>query len=78
VVAVAMIDRLAHHDGGIPWREARPTGLEPVTFGFRDRDCSDFDTQRQAQKFFKKAGGPKKDPHGLDRDRDGKACESLP
>jgi len=43
-----------------------------------DRDCSDFKNQKQAQKFFKKAGGPKYDPHGLDADRDGKACESLP
>ena len=44
---------------------------------FQDRDCSDFDTQRQAQKFFKKHN-PKKDPHGLDADHDGRACESLP
>ena len=45
---------------------------------FRDRDCSDFSTQRKAQKFFKKHGGPKKDRHNLDADNDGKACEDLP
>ena len=43
----------------------------------RDRDCSDFRTQRQAQRFFKKHD-PRDDPHGLDADNDGKACEELP
>lgn len=42
-----------------------------------DKDCSDFKTWRQAQKFYKKKGGPKRDPHRLDADRDGIACESL-
>ena len=45
---------------------------------FVDKDCSDFPTQRKAQKFFKKHGGPKRDRHGLDADHDGIACESLP
>jgi hypothetical protein len=44
---------------------------------FLDRDCSDFNTHRQAQKFFKKHH-PKRDPHGLDGDNDGIACEDLP
>lgn len=39
-------------------------------------NCSDFVTQKAAQDFFVKAGGPKKDPHRLDRDKDGVACES--
>lgn len=43
-----------------------------------DRDCSDFDTQRQAQKFYLDQGGPKSDPHRLDADDDGRACDSLP
>ncbi len=42
---------------------------------FHDRDCSDFATRREAQAFFKQAGPG--DPHRLDRDRDGRACESL-
>jgi hypothetical protein len=44
----------------------------------RDRDCGDFKTQPEAQKFFESAGGPRLDPHGLDSDRDGIACETLP
>lgn len=45
---------------------------------FRDRDCSDFRTWRQAQKFFKKTGGTRRyDPHRLDADHDGIACEEL-
>lgn len=43
-----------------------------------DRDCSDFDNQRQAQRFFERHGGPQRDPHRLDGDGDGRACESLP
>jgi endonuclease YncB( thermonuclease family) len=43
-----------------------------------DKDCSDFDTQAQAQAFFINAGGPSSDPHGLDADDDGRACDSLP
>jgi hypothetical protein len=43
-----------------------------------DRDCSDFDTQAEAQAFFEEQGGPERDPHGLDRDGDGMVCESLP
>jgi endonuclease YncB( thermonuclease family) len=41
-----------------------------------DRDCSDFSTQQQAQQFFENAGPG--DPHNLDADGDGKACEDLP
>jgi hypothetical protein len=42
-----------------------------------DKDCSDFSSWRAAQKFYKKHGGPRRDPHRLDADRDGIACESL-
>lgn len=42
-----------------------------------DRDCSDFSSWRAAQKFYKRHGGPQRDPHRLDADRDGIACESL-
>jgi hypothetical protein len=41
-----------------------------------DKDCADFSTWRQAQNFYKRHGGPKRDPHRLDADRDGIACES--
>ena len=45
---------------------------------FVDKDCSDFPTQAKAQKYFKKHGGPKRDPSHLDADHDGIACEDLP
>ena len=40
-----------------------------------DRNCSDFASPAAAQKFFLSQGGPTSDPHGLDRDGDGNACE---
>ncbi|WP_085507292.1 excalibur calcium-binding domain-containing protein [Thalassobacillus devorans] len=40
-----------------------------------DRNCSDFDTQPEAQEHMDAHEG---DPDGLDRDGDGIACESLP
>ena len=46
--------------------------------GEEDKDCKDFRTQREAQLFFEANGGPSNDPHNLDRDGDGKVCESLP
>lgn len=42
----------------------------------RDMDCSDFRTQREAQEFYESQGPG--DPHRLDRDNDGVACETLP
>ena len=43
-----------------------------------DRDCGDFATQAGAQAFFIANGGPRSDPHRLDDDGDGRACESNP
>ena len=43
-----------------------------------DKDCSDFATHDAAQQFFEQNGGPGSDPHRLDADGDGEACESLP
>jgi competence protein ComEC len=43
-----------------------------------DMDCSDFSTWKEAQDFFISKGGPESDPHRLDRNGDGYACESLP
>jgi endonuclease YncB( thermonuclease family) len=42
----------------------------------QDRDCSDFDSQAEAQDFYENAGPG--DPHGLDADDDGRACDSNP
>lgn len=51
------------------------SGYDP--FG-RDRNCGAFSTHADAQAFFIAAGGPDRDPHRLDGDNDGIACESLP
>jgi hypothetical protein len=40
-----------------------------------DKDCSDFQYQEEAQAVLDATPG---DPNGLDRDKDGIACESLP
>jgi hypothetical protein len=44
---------------------------------YGDRDCSDFPSQHGAQAFYEANGGPRSDPHLLDEDRDGIACEAL-
>lgn len=60
----------------------RSSGSESASAGLRydpdgpDRDCSDFSTQAAAQRFFRAAQPG--DPHRLDGDGDGRACESLP
>ncbi len=56
-------------DASTPWQPVRND----------DRDCSSFNTQREAQDFFEaNEGSSTNDPHNLDRDHDGKACELLP
>jgi endonuclease YncB( thermonuclease family) len=58
------------------------TGTTTASTGYDphgpDRDCADFATQAEAQAFFVAAGGPERDPHRLDGDNDGVACEDLP
>ena len=49
-----------------------------LSTGGADKDCTDFSTHAQAQAFFMANGGPSSDPHNLDRDGDGIACETLP
>ena len=46
--------------------------------GFRDRNCGDFAAWQEAQDFFLFEGGPEADPHRLDQNNNGIACESLP
>ena len=55
-----------------------PTPVPPAATAApdEDRDCSDFDDWQSAQDFFESAGDG--DPHGLDGNGDGVACESLP
>ncbi len=45
---------------------------------FQDKDCADFKTHKQAQRYYKNHGGPRYDPSHLDADHDGIACEDLP
>ena len=46
---------------------------------FMDRNCSDFETQADAQRFFEEQEVVRPgDRHGLDGNNDGVACESLP
>jgi hypothetical protein len=53
--------------------------LAPTVAAARsDKDCADFPSQKAAQIFFIKHGGPRYDPDRLDADHDGKACEDNP
>lgn len=54
-------------------KRGEPPGTEKRA---SDQDCGDFSTQAEAQRFFEAAGPG--DPHRLDGDNDGEACESLP
>ena len=61
------------------WRRGERLGAsneKEGTASGADRDCSDFATQRAAQRFFEKHRP--RDPHRLDGDGDGRACERLP
>ncbi|MEZ5074167.1 MAG: thermonuclease family protein [Solirubrobacterales bacterium] len=58
--------------GALVVAAALPSGSDGA-----DRDCSDFTSQAQAQRFFA-SHHPGRDPHGLDGDGDGRACEELP
>ncbi|PQJ36829.1 hypothetical protein BSZ35_00295 [Salinibacter sp. 10B] len=55
------------------WRDRSAGGQQTTS---EDKDCSDFETQPEAQAFFE-AHQPG-DPHRLDGNGDGEACESLP
>lgn len=63
------------------WRRGKrlaatsPQGPGVMSSPEPDRNCGDFQTWQEAQEFFKAAGLG--DPHRLDRDRDGVACEGL-
>ena len=54
------------------------TSSNPYSATDIDHDCTDFETQEEAQLFFEANGGPADDPHDLDRDGDGMACDWNP
>jgi len=65
----------SRHNPTPPW-EWRDRTSGPGETSVQDRDCSDFSTQPEAQRFFEQ--NQPGDPHNLDGDGDGEACESLP
>jgi hypothetical protein len=54
------------------------TSSNPYTATDIDHDCGDFATGWEAQLFYEANGGPDYDPHDLDRDNDGMACDWNP
>jgi micrococcal nuclease len=75
---------IAEQPASTPLPEAAPPSTtssgytSPYDPSGPDRDCPDFSTHAEAQTFFEAAGGPASDPHRLDGDDDGVACERLP
>ena len=59
--------------GSAPRAEEPPLYVQATPAG--DVDCADFATQAEAQAVLNE---DRSDPHGLDRDRDGMACEPIP
>ena len=59
-----------------PWEWRRGNRGSGASTSDGDKDCSDFKTQAEAQRFFEAHGLG--DPHKLDGDGDGVACEGLP
>ena len=45
---------------------------------YNSYNCDDFSTHAEAQRVYEYCGGVNDDVHGLDRDKDGSACETLP
>ncbi|MCS4201738.1 thermonuclease family protein [Salinibacter ruber] len=77
----ARLQRQARNAGRGLWSQANPTAPwdcrdrssgQPAD----DKDCSNFDTQPEAQRFFESRQPG--DPHGLNGNKDGEACGSLP
>ena len=63
------------HAGSQPYHCHRPAPAQNSIPNTRDLDCLDFVNWLQAQQFFENSGPG--DPHRLDADSDGVACENL-
>jgi hypothetical protein len=68
------------HAGSQPYhchrtQSAPSRSVTPRSQTSGDRNCADFRNWSEAQAFFENAG--RGDPHRLDADNDGIACESL-
>ena len=80
-VACASLPGAPQGDSDPGRQDPQPTPIatpQPAEDEFQDRNCSDFTTWQEAQDFFSSEGGPSQDPHRLDGDGNGVACESLP
>lgn len=61
-----------------PRTTSTPSKPTSSTASHEDKNCSDFTTHAEAQAYFESMGGSSSNNvDGLDRDRDGLACESL-
>jgi hypothetical protein len=58
--------------------EEETSSSNPYSATDIDHDCGDFATGWEAQLFYEANGGPEYDPHDLDRDNDGMACDWNP
>lgn len=64
--------------GGSGSYQSNPTWEPPSDSSYQqsgDLDCTDFTYQSEAQRVYNQSSG---DPHRLDRDGDGIACDLLP
>ena len=76
----------AKNDGLGIWNQENQATITPSSLQTSsDYDCSsnkyscgDFRTYKEAQAVYEVCGGLQNDVHKLDRNKDGKACESLP
>lgn len=66
--------RLLAISASVAWSLLLPGAAQAAQSGY-DYDCTDFDSQDDAQAFYEELGGPLYDPYNLDDDEDGQACE---
>lgn len=72
--SVALLGK-SYFDRGDGTSKASASGYSAAKVTSGAVDCSDFPSSAAAQKYFLASGGPAQDPHNLDGDGDGLACE---
>jgi Excalibur calcium-binding domain len=76
-IAASMMDKPSPPAQRQHWTSSDAPDIErdvDIPLGVADKDCRDFATQSEAQDFMEQNEG---DPHRLDGDNDGVACERL-
>src|SRR3989344_8509866 len=71
---VSDVSKVPNEDDNVTVNQSTDT----IECSLNKYNCSDFKTQAEAQGVFETCGGVANDVHKLDRDGDGKVCESLP